>query len=398
MRTIQDAYQMLQLLELTQKSIHQIIGEWATEYSTEPSRASKLGTEKKDSSLPSRELYEARRTLLAVTGKLVELVADPSERLLEVSSSYNEARCLHIAASLRIADIIHAGGEAGASIETLSKQTGVEAAKLGRIMRCLCSNHVFTEIKDNWFANNHISQALVDNEPLRAYIVMFSFDLYTASDSLPRTLMHSDFANSYSVSETSFQKALGISKERWNWLEEEISPTDVQNGGPGKYPGCFGPEYSSAIAQIHSNHTIKRPEHEIFGLAMLGGGKITGVAHLYDFPWSSLGKATVVDVGGGVGGFCLQLSHIYPELNFVVLDRAPVLQQAQNTVWPKENQSALDEGRVKFIPHSFFEENPIKGADVYWLRYILYIQSLPLNPSITQCGCNTDMNYQNIQA
>lgn len=108
-----------------------------------------------------------------------------------------------------------------------------------------------------------------------------SFDLYTASDSLPRTLMHSDFANSYSVSETSFQKALGISKERWNWLEEDVSPNDLQSGGPGKYPGCFGPEYLSAVAQIGDKQTIKRPEHEIFGLAMLGGGKITGVAHLY---------------------------------------------------------------------------------------------------------------------
>lgn len=138
MRTIQEAHQLLQLLELTQKSIHQIIGEWAKESSTEPleKASNKLGTTEKrkdsSSSLPSRELYEARRTLLAVTGKLVELVADPSERLLEVSSSYNEARCLHIAASLRIADIIHtAGGEAGASIELLSKQTGVEVAKLG---------------------------------------------------------------------------------------------------------------------------------------------------------------------------------------------------------------------------------------------------------------------------
>ena len=135
MRTIQEAHQLLQLLELTQKSIHQIIGEWAKESSTEPSDTNKLGTseKKKDtsSSLPSRELYEARRTLLAVTGKLVELVADPSERLLEVSSSYNEARCLHIAASLRIADMIDAAGENGASIESLSKQTGIEVAKLG---------------------------------------------------------------------------------------------------------------------------------------------------------------------------------------------------------------------------------------------------------------------------
>ncbi|KAM5476004.1 hypothetical protein MauCBS54593_000687 [Microsporum audouinii] len=44
-----------------------------------------------------------------------------------------------------------------------------------------------------------------------------------------------------------------------------------------------------------------RPEHAIFGLAMIGGGEITGGAHVEDFPWESLGEATVVDVGGGAG-------------------------------------------------------------------------------------------------
>ena len=52
--------------------------------------------------------------------------------------------------------------------------------------------------------------------------------------------------------------------------------------------------------QIHSS-TKPRPELEIFGLAMLGGGRVMGTAHLYDYPWQELGKGTVVDVGGGVG-------------------------------------------------------------------------------------------------
>lgn len=77
-------------------------------------------------------------------------------------------------------------------------------------------------------------------------------------------------------------------------------------------------------------------------------------------------------MGGGVGGFCLQLSHLYPHLHFAVQDRPPVLQQAQTSVWPRENPAALAEGRVRFIPHSFFDANPVSGASVYWLRYILH--------------------------
>lgn len=49
-----------------------------------------------------------------------------------------------------------------------------------------------------------------------------------------------------------------------------------------------------------------------------------------------------------------------------------MLAQARSIVWPKENPAALAEKRVEFCPHDFFEENPVKGADVYWLRYIMH--------------------------
>lgn len=71
------------------------------------------------------------------------------------------------------------------------------------------------------------------------------------------------------------------------------------------------------------------------------------------------------------GGFCIQLSHIYPQLRSIIQDRAPALEQAQAEIWPRENPSALKSGRVQFQPHDFFEPNPVQGADVYWLRYIL---------------------------
>ncbi|KAL4900543.1 hypothetical protein BDW74DRAFT_182629 [Aspergillus multicolor] len=367
MGTIREAAQLLQLLNLTQDAAHTIIAEWAKQVPAASNEADS------DSSLPSRELFEARRTLIAATGKFTELVAAPSERLLEVSSQYNEARCLHITVSMRIADLLAAGEEkgTGVSIESLSSETGIQAQKLCRIMRCLCSIHIFQEIKENVFANNNISAALVGNDPLRAYILMFAWDLYSASDALPRTLLDPDFGSSYLVTQTAFQKAVHTSKERWNWLEEDVTSHELANGDFGQYPGPFGPEVLE-IAKGPAADKVKRPEHGTFGLAMLGGGRITGVAHLYDFPWETLGEATVVDVGGGVGGFCLQLSRLYPKLKFVVQDRGPVLKQAQTDVWPAENPQALKEQRVQFVEHNFFEANPVKGADIYWLRYILH--------------------------
>lgn len=72
-----------------------------------------------------------------------------------------------------------------------------------------------------------------------------------------------------------------------------------------------------------------------------------------------------------IGGFVLQLIPAYPKLKFVVQDRAEVLKQAQEEIWPTQAPDALIDGRVTFMVHDFFEPNPVKGADVYWLRGIM---------------------------
>lgn len=51
----------------------------------------------------------------------------------------------------------------------------------------------------------------------------------------------------------------------------------------------------------------------------------------------------------------------------------PVLEKAREEVWPRENPAALESGQVEFQPHDFFQENPVKGADIYWLRYIMLV-------------------------
>ncbi|TRX93219.1 hypothetical protein FHL15_005798 [Xylaria flabelliformis] len=300
-----------------------------------------------ESSLPAKPLFDAQRTLLAAAGLLTELVSQPQNRLLEVSSQYFEARALHIVADKRIPDIIAKNGDQGVDIKILASIVGIEYRKLY-------------------------------NEPLRAYIMLFGLDLYSSSDYLPRYLNDPNKGPSYAVNITPWQDALNTHKTRWDWLEEEVSVDALKAGnnsslsGYSAYPGVFGAELQQACKDLKSTTLVKRPEHSIFGLAMVGGGRVFGQAHLYDFPWESLGPATIVDVGGGMGGFCLQLSHLYPELKFVLQDRAPVLKQAQSEVWPRENSEALRLGRIQFVPHDFFNTNPIMHADVYWLRYILH--------------------------
>ena len=42
----------------------------------------------------------------------------------------------------------------------------------GRVLRCLCTIHIFAEVKNNYYVNNTASQHLVRNEPLRCWLLM----------------------------------------------------------------------------------------------------------------------------------------------------------------------------------------------------------------------------------
>ena len=67
----------------------------------------------------------------------------------------------------------------------------------------------------------------------------------------------------------------------------------------------------------------------------------------------------------------MQLHSTYPKLNLIVQDKGHMIQQALS-VWETKYHSAILKGNVRLTAHDFFEKNPILGAEVYWLRYIMY--------------------------
>ncbi|KAG2416263.1 hypothetical protein HFD88_007456 [Aspergillus terreus] len=368
-KSLSDAVQLLQTTEIISKCTQTIIAEWSNEAETFKKRASS-GRAGAELVLPSHELFNAQRTITAAIGKLIELVSEPSVRILEIAGQYQESRALYIAVERRIPDILASqDNEGGMPVKELSSRTGIEHRKLSRILRYLCSMGTFRQVGPDVFANNTISACLVANEPLRAYVRLTGSEAFTASDRLPKTLLDPSTGPSYDVTRTAWQDAIGTTKPRWEWIEERVEPDKLLDSG-FHYPGI--PSLILEPQAPGEDGLVARPELEIMGLAMVGGGRVFGAAHVFDFPWASLGNALVVDVGGGVGGFALQLSKVYPDLRFVIQDRGPVIQQALESVWPNENPAALKDQRVQFMEHSFFDKNPVEGADVYYLRYVLH--------------------------
>lgn len=116
---------------------------------------------------------------------------------------------------------------------------------------------------------------------------------------------------------------MGSGITRWEWFEQRVPAQELLNYPKGGYPGPWGPTLTDVVKGKKSDELVPRPEHANFCLAMFAGGLVFGAAHLYgsrscmarshlrtnlsytDYPWDSLGKATIVDVGGGVGMWCL---------------------------------------------------------------------------------------------
>ena len=84
------------------------------------------------------------------------------------------------------------------------------------------------------------------------------------------------------------------------------------------------------------------------------------------YDWAALGDGKVVDVGGSHGSLCIAVAQAFPSLRWVVQDRPEVIALGQANLPPDVR------GRVDFMAHDFFQEQPIKDANIYILRWILH--------------------------
>lgn len=107
----------------------------------------------------------------------------------------------------------------------------------------------------------------------------------------------------------------------------------------------------------------------VFADAMKWHAMLPGFSAQYlvtAFPWGSDGELTVVDVGGGLGHISRALVDHSPTVKCIVQDSADVVMQGE------EGLPADLQVRISFQAHNFFEEQPVKGADVYLLRLVLH--------------------------
>jgi len=105
------------------------------------------------------------------------------------------------------------------------------------------------------------------------------------------------------------------------------------------------------------------------GMRFMTQGSLYDINHLINgYDWGTLDRpgACVVDVGGGHGGVSQALARATKHLKFVVQDLKGTVSEGVKLLPPELS------GRVEFMPHDFFDEQPIQHADIYFFRFILH--------------------------
>jgi hypothetical protein len=240
----------------------------------------------------------------------------PGTILYQLSIGHYVSRALHLAAKLRIADLLAQGPRPATA---LAAEAGTDAAALRRVLRLLVSVGVLAEADDGAFALTPLGDALRSDAPgsARALVLLFA--------------------------------GVGIQD---SWKELEYC---VRTGQPAfRKHAPDGDAFSSMDPE----------QQEVFDAAMATFAPQTAAAIAAAYDFSPFG--TVLDVGGGNGALLIGILGAHPRLRGIVFDRPQVGDGARRQL----SEAGLA-ARCQFVAGDFFASVP-EGADAYLVKHVIH--------------------------
>lgn len=242
-------------------------------------------------------------------------VVNPGQLIVDLGFGFILSGALSAAAELRVADHLEHGPK---SPEELATELGVHAQSLYRVLRLLASVGVFAEDESGRFQLTPAADLLRENAPvsLRDAVLMLTQKIFWAPTG--------ELTSTVRSGENPFDRIFG--KPFFDYLESD----------------------AAAGAVFHR------------GMSGLSDMENPPIAQSYDF--SGVGK--VIDVGGGHGGFLVEVLKQSPKVHGVLFDHAHVLRESRLA-------SAGFAARSEAVEGDFFKAVP-PGGDAYVLKRILH--------------------------
>jgi hypothetical protein len=216
------------------------------------------------------------------------------------------------------------------TFEEISRKCNIDESDVRRLLRMATANHIFHEPRKGVIAHSSLSKMIVEVPYVHAFIGLVCDLMWPAGT---RTI---------------------DAMQKWPGSEEPTHTGVSLNSSSG-----------DSLWDMFKNDTAMGKR---FADAMmfLQTAPVFSLDHLvHDLKWGDEGSPGVlVDVGGSLGSVCTRLARQRPNLKCIVQDLPETINEASI---PEDL-----EGRLEFMAHNFFEEQPVKNADVYFLRSILH--------------------------
>ncbi|KAH8690473.1 S-adenosyl-L-methionine-dependent methyltransferase [Talaromyces proteolyticus] len=280
---------------------------------------------KKDNS----ESQNAAISLIQAATDLQILVSGPENYLKSLSYSYHDITAIAVVIEFDLASKVPLSSSI--SFSELSAISGCPIGRLQRVLRLLFVRRIFQESQPGYVGHTSISELLAIDQDLTAFLGHCTHEAFPAASRLVDSIRQ--YPDTEEPSQAGFNIAFNTTDPLFTFLSKHPDRFDRFNRG-------------------------------MAGLSKSGGRSDQQVVD--GFPWDSLGKALVVDVGGGNGHVSLSLAEAYPQLSFVVQD----LEAAISSV-KYESRSTLQD-RVHFEIQDMFQTQTRRGVDVFYLRHILH--------------------------
>ena len=226
------------------------------------------------------------------------------------------AQAIHVAAKLRLADLLASGAKTAAE---LASQSGAHPVALERLLRALSTLEIFVPISDDRFSNTPLSEMLRSDQP-----------------------------------QSQREGALFL-PARFLWLPLGELYESVRTGDPA-FQRVFGQSFFEYLG-------AHQADAEVFNRTMTQGIAWTTPALLAAYDFSRFEQ--LVDVGGGEGALLGHILAATPRLQGVLFDLPYVVARASEIL--KSDVAA----RCKIVGGNFFDSVP-EGADAYLLKGVIH--------------------------
>lgn len=281
--------------------------------------------------IPDTELdvAAARQAVISDCLELRELMLGPREHL--TSFKHNELVGQQAIMRFRLAEAFPIGGET--TFAELAARSGLNEMHVRKLLRFAMTQHIFHEPRPGVVAHTAASRLLVEDKGLASFLRLNTDDLWHSAYHTVNAM--AKYPGSEEPNETGFALANQTNKDMYRFFKENPERS----------------ERFAAAMRFFTERPGLEPKHVV-------DNKL----------WEDISAGgTVVDVGGSHGIICIELARKFPKLRFVVQDLD------EHVVRDAERQRPAElADRVQYMQHNIFTEQPVRGADVYFLRAIFH--------------------------